>query len=170
MSIQPVIEVACSACGTTFMGHFRRYRLCHDCKLAHKRAWSAERYRTDLATRERGKERSRERHRALRDTINPKLREHARARHLNRKLTALARYGQACECCAERNYQFLTLDHAKKDGAQHRKALLGDARSGGGPFLIALERLDWPEVPGLRTLCANCHMAIDLWGGCPHAS
>ena len=91
-----------------------------------------------------------------------------RARHLRRKLTALAQYGDCCVCCGETDYRFLTFDHSDGDGAAHRRQLLGSTRLGGAPFLIALERLGWPPVPGLRTLCANCHLATDLWGGCPH--
>ena len=96
------------------------------------------------------------------------MREQARQRHLRRKLAALRRYGDHCVCCGEHDYRFLTLDHGNGDGAAHRKALLGNARHGGGPFLIALERQGWPDVPGLRTLCSNCHMALDLWGACRH--
>jgi hypothetical protein len=167
MTDAPRKERSCQRCSTTFVG-VAQQKQCDDCRRAFKRAWARERYRTNESVREANRVRARERHRALRDQIVPKLREHARKRHLARKLAALRRYGEACVCCGERDYRFLTLDHSDGDGAEHRRQLLGSSRAGGAPFLVALERLDWPDVTGLRTLCANCHMAHDLWGSCPH--
>ena len=164
-STAPRIERTCRTCGQTFTG-VAQQKTCPACRQAAKQAWARRAYREYPQHREANKTRSRERHQRLRDEINPKLREHARRRHLTRKLTALAHYGSSCACCGERDYRFLTLDHSNHDGAEHRKAI--GSRGGGAPFLISLERLGWPAVPGLRTLCANCHMAIDLWDGCPH--
>lgn len=96
-------------------------------------------------------------------------RDSKRRLFLPRKLEALRRYGDGrCACCGETDYRFLTLDHANKDGAAHRTDLGGTPRLSSTTFIHRLAALGWPAVPGLRVLCANCHMAIDLWGGCPH--
>jgi hypothetical protein len=158
------IERNCLYCSATFIGVAQQKR-CSACRRAYKQAWARGRYQTNEAVRESNRRRSRERHQVLREEINPRLRAHARRRHLMRKLEALRRYGESCRCCGERDYRVLTLDHSNGDGAAHRREL---GVSGGAPFLIALDRLGWPDVAGLRTLCANCHMAHDLWGCCPH--
>lgn len=88
--------------------------------------------------------------------------------HLITKLEAIKRYGGCCACCGETAYQFLSLDHSLGDGKAHRLKILGNTRSAGSVFYFKLKALGWPDVPGLRVLCFNCHFAIDLWGGCPH--
>lgn len=123
-----------------------------------------ERYRSDPVYRQNVIDAAKRRAKEKKDLINSKMREV----HKRRKLKALRRYGDACVCCGERHYQFLTFHHSLNDGKYHRKSLLGDASKSGRGFLIALEREDWPDVPGLETLCANCHMAIHTNGGCPH--
>jgi hypothetical protein len=99
-------------------------------------------------------------------------RENARrtmkALFMRRKLEAIKVYGGECACCGETRHQFLTLDHAHGDGAAHRQELVGASRRAGSGFLHALARKGYPPVPGLRIMCFNCHMAEDLWGGCPH--
>jgi hypothetical protein len=89
-------------------------------------------------------------------------------RRLERKLKALEVYGPNCVCCGESNYKFLTFHHSMKDGAKHREEIAGGSDRSGHAFVYALHRLGYPDVPGLCVLCANCHLATDLWGGCPH--
>jgi hypothetical protein len=159
---------SCKDCGSEYEGVASQKR-CKDCRPEAKKRSARMRYRSNPEHRERQLVRTRTYHRENRTVANPAQRQVHRDRHLTRKLAAIQRYGGSCACCGETRYQFLTLDHQNRDGAEHRRRLLGDARKGGGPFLIALARQGWPDVPGLRVLCSNCHMAIDLWGGCPHA-
>ena len=70
--------------------------------------------------------------------------------------------GYVCACCGEKNPGFLTLDHTKGGGRQHRKQL------GGGDKVWAwLRRNGFP--PGYRVLCYNCNVGRAANGGvCPH--
>jgi hypothetical protein len=120
-----------------------------------------ERYHSDPQFRQKQIDAAKARYKANAEEIC----KQQRAKHKTMKREALRRYGDACHCCGERNYQFLTFHHSLKDGAAHHRSL--GLKSGKG-LVRALWKLGWPDVPGLVTLCANCHMAIDLWGGCPH--
>jgi len=98
------------------------------------------------------------------------LRARERARHLKLKLEAIARFGGKCACCGETKYQFLSLDHVDGDGAEHRRGygLKSPASTRRPHFLRLLKRDGWKTKSKLQVLCMNCHIAIDLWGGCPH--
>jgi hypothetical protein len=70
-------------------------------------------------------------------------------------------YGNACVCCGESTPEFLVIDHVNRDGAKHRKEVLGAALF---KWIIAN---DFP--PSLRILCANCNTGREKNGGvCPH--
>jgi hypothetical protein len=60
---------------------------------------------------------------------------------------------------------FLTIDHSNNDGHKHRK-LLG-CRAG-VHFYKKLKKLGFPKDLGLEVACANCHLAKDKYGTCPH--
>lgn len=71
-------------------------------------------------------------------------------------------YGNKCSCCGETEPRFLTLEHTRRDGAQHRKAV-------GGFFQVYtdLKRRGWP-TDGYTLLCWNCNCATRYGEPCPH--
>ena len=87
-----------------------------------------------------------------------------RERHLKLKTEAINAYGGKCVCCGEPEVKFLTLDHIDKNGDKHRKELRVEA---GVPFYAKLKKLGYPDC-GLQVMCANCHIAKDKYGQCPH--
>lgn len=73
-----------------------------------------------------------------------------------------AAYGGRCACCDEREPAFLTLEHARRDGNVHRKALGGQMQ-----VYCELKRRGWP-TEGYELLCWNCQMATSRGAVCPH--
>lgn len=84
------------------------------------------------------------------------------------KYRTMQAYGGKCACCGIRDLEFLTIDHVKGDGANHRKAIFGGKRSSGCglAFYAWLEKKGYPE--GFRVLCYNCNIATHQNGVCPH--
>lgn len=82
----------------------------------------------------------------------------------------IAAYGGSCKCCGEDTFEFLVLDHVHNDGASHRKLL----KIGRGAANRSSTILNWakknrfPDI--LQILCANCNMAKQCSGKCPHKS
>ena len=73
-------------------------------------------------------------------------------------------YGGKCECphCDVTIPEFLTLEHKRKDGAEHRRRVGRNAQA----QLLDLKRQGWPtEDHGL--LCFNCNLGAGT-GECPH--
>lgn len=60
--------------------------------------------------------------------------------------------------------------HVNGGGNAHRQQIMASqntGRAGGGPHLYRwLRRQGYPG--GFQVLCANCNMAKDRPGGCPH--
>jgi hypothetical protein len=80
------------------------------------------------------------------------------------RLAALAAYGDStCQCCYEKMYEFLALDHINNDGKKHRREVGGS----GTPFYFWLKKLGFPKI-GIQVLCHNCNTAKGLYGVCPH--
>jgi len=76
------------------------------------------------------------------------------------KLEVFQAYGGPwCACCGVANMEFLSLDHIKGGGNQHRKKV-------GSRLYFYLKRDGFPE--GYRVLCMNCNFAIGKFGYCPH--
>lgn len=142
----------CGVCGSTRRGKDKAQR-CLDCNNRRNRAWQEANpgYVRPGYTKERRAQQGRE--------YNSRVR-----------LQALAAYGGKCVCCGEDRHQFLQLDHPNRDGAAVRTSL-GRGRNGAAGRLTYadLRRRGWPEGE-VRVLCANCHWAIDVFGGCPHES
>lgn len=69
-------------------------------------------------------------------------------------------YGGKCNCCGEKHFEFLALDHVHGDGAAHRK--------GKGPYRILKEAIESFGDGRFRLLCHNCNFAIGKYGHCPH--
>lgn len=99
-------------------------------------------------------------------------RHNARTRELRRqiRLLVLEYYGGSCACCGEADESFLVIDHIDGGGNAHREEIKPSStkgRGGGGAHLYKwLIKNDFP--PGFQVLCANCNMAKDRPGGCPH--
>jgi hypothetical protein len=81
------------------------------------------------------------------------------------RATVMQMYGGRCACCGETQIEFLTIDHINGNGIEHR-ASLGISKSNHSSFYAKLAQE--PKRDDLMILCANCHMAKDLFGGCPH--
>lgn len=143
-------------------------RSCADC-AAKSRAEYAHRLEVDPIFRQQNRDRAKRNHWKDNETNKAKLRDRSRATHRRDKIEAINRYGGCCVCCGETDYRFLTFDHSHGDGKAHRMSLCnGRHRTLGSAFVRKLRMTGWPDVPGMQILCANCHMAKDLWGGCPH--
>jgi len=83
------------------------------------------------------------------------------------KLETLQIYGGQCVCCGETEPVFLTFDHIKGGGGEHRRTSWM-VRQHIGRWL---KQHQYPD--GFQILCFNCHKAKDtgprhLHGRCPH--
>lgn len=66
-------------------------------------------------------------------------------------------YGGCCACCGNDNKKYLQIDHILNDGGLHRKLMKTSLAKWAHNF-------DYP--PTLQLLCANCHQAKTIHGGC----
>lgn len=78
------------------------------------------------------------------------------------KLEMIKAYGGKCECCGEKNPEFLSIDHIDGGGNQHRKKI-----KGGCNFYYMLKKYNWPKDK-YRLLCLNCNCSYGYYGYCPH--
>ena len=93
-----------------------------------------------------------------------KARINDKIRNRQVKLDVVSHYSNGeniCECCYEDNLEFLTIDHIKGGGTEHRKETGWGAR-----FYFWLKRGGFPE--GYRVLCYNCNCSAKITGVCPH--
>lgn len=79
------------------------------------------------------------------------------------RLEMIAQYGGVCTCCLEHRPAFLSLEHVRGDGAEHRRQV---GRNGQAQ-LVDLKRQGWPKE-GYTVLCFNCNIAKGAKGKCPH--
>src|SRR5881396_3810055 len=49
--------------------------------------------------------------------------EKRRVRYAALRAEGIGAYGGKCACCGETTFEFLTIDHVRNDGKQHRRAL-----------------------------------------------
>jgi hypothetical protein len=171
--------VTCSKCGKianaslfrpsrSVTGIGTRPRQCLVCYFKHRHALYAKydkqrnaarslRWRTDAEYRRRNKlaaELYRKTHAAV-------LRIRQKAQRVAIRAHVLSIYGGQCECCKERQPEFLAIDHVAGNGAVERR------RIGSWGVYIKLHRAG-RRLPGYRILCHNCNMAIGFYGYCPH--
>jgi hypothetical protein len=77
------------------------------------------------------------------------------------KLNFIKMYGGQCTCCGETDPRFLTLDHTKDDGNEHRKDLACNQ--------IMAYAVKHYEPENYQVLCYNCNCGKSTNGGiCPH--
>ena len=170
----------CPECGSTET----KGRIKGLCKPCYNRAWreaNRERFAaTQRAWREANKERFTAAMRAWREANREKHRATKRAwREANKKRVAgyrrdwrrklkwevIEKLGGVCACCGEARLEFLTVDHVRGDGAEHRRHV----GSGGSSQRVhaAIKREGYPRDK-YRVLCINCNFSIGVWGYCPH--
>lgn len=101
-------------------------------------------------------------HEKNKEQVNLKMAE----RRQKYKLLVLSHYGgnpPKCECCEEKNIKFLTIDHIKNNGYEHRK-LIGE---GSLAMYLWIIRNNFPKE--FRVLCFNCNLGRGINKGiCPH--
>ncbi len=92
-----------------------------------------------------------------------KAKHAALARQQRKKLKDefLQEYGGKCSCCGEKERAFLTLEHKRKDGKQHRKKYSTTSQ-----MLADIKRMGWPK-DNYEIMCFNCNVGSKL-DECPH--
>lgn len=106
----------------------------------------------------------REQTKTYEEAIKDKLSLKQRRLRRERRQRVFDAYGGAyCKCCGEDYYEFLSIDHAAGNGAEHRRLELR-----GRDLYYWLIKNDFP--PGFRVLCMNCNFALGHHGYCPHGT
>jgi len=81
----------------------------------------------------------------------------------SQRLEVLLHYSKGklqCNCCKEKTYEFMCLDHINGNGAKQRRRLKTN-------YLLSwLKQHKYPK--GFQVLCHNCNMAKGFYGKCPH--
>lgn len=80
------------------------------------------------------------------------------------KSASYSKYGGAfCNCCGEKEYMFLSIDHINGGGNEHRRTELG-----GGQYIHRwLRDNNYPQ--GFQVLCYNCNLGkAKNKNICPH--
>jgi hypothetical protein len=80
------------------------------------------------------------------------------------KRDTLIAYGGKCKCCGVIDFEFLTLEHERGDGQQHKKR----EKTFGNGLYMRLKQQGYPQDLGLAVLCMNCNFAKGKYGYCPH--
>jgi hypothetical protein len=81
------------------------------------------------------------------------------------KLDIILYYGGMCECCKEKNISFLTVDHIKNNGNEHK--MNGKNRYKGETLYRYLIKHNYPK--GIQILCFNCNIGKhNNKNVCPH--
>lgn len=164
-------EVKCIDCPTKFHRRSNSQKRCGPCgkkrNQQHKNGWWM---RMKPKARKKHNARARAFYHNLTAAELAEVRADQCRRRLELKLEAISKFGGKCACCGEKRHQFLTIDHVDRDGADHREELVGKRRAAPAAWLRKLKKAGWKTTRRLRVLCHNCHNAIDLWGGCPHAA
>lgn len=79
--------------------------------------------------------------------------------YLKLKYGVLEKYGGTCNCCGEKFFEFLSIDHVNGGGAK-------DLIKGTASFLRKLKNSEISE--DYRVLCRNCNQSLGYYGYCPH--
>lgn len=156
-------------------------RLCDDClandpERAARNAYMRDYFRNrraDPAIRERAKaqhkaaragrdagvERSKARERMARWRSVPENAAILKRRQQQLSREIIAAYGNACACCGEMRFEFLTIDHINGGGRAHVAQIKN--------FYSWLKRNSFPQEE-FRCLCMNCNFSRGRYGYCPH--
>ncbi|KKN72366.1 hypothetical protein LCGC14_0411930 [marine sediment metagenome] len=82
------------------------------------------------------------------------VREGDRIAERELKEEMIVAYGGKCQSCGEDHLEFMTIDHVRGGGCQHRREI----RAAGVNFYRRLKRQGWPKGD-YRLLCFNCNCA-----------
>ena len=96
---------------------------------------------------------------------NAYMNQWSRTYYVKRRMMVIDYYSKGkrkCNCCGEKEYKFLCIDHIKGGGSKHRKEL----KTGGRHYVDWLIRNNYPK--GIQILCHNCNLAKGFYGKCPH--
>ena len=99
------------------------------------------------------------------ENTKPRYLTYQKAKAQKERLTVIKYYSNGkieCNCCGEKIYQFLVIDHMDErygKGHIHRKSI-------GRTLPIWLIENNFPE--GFQILCHNCNNAKGFYGICPH--
>lgn len=94
------------------------------------------------------------------DQNKEKIAQQQRARLLRYKTMVVEAYGGGCTCCGEKFVGFLTVEHLRKNGKEHRKEVRGN-------FYYYLVKNNFPKAD-LAILCMNCNWYERKGNTCPH--
>jgi hypothetical protein len=79
------------------------------------------------------------------------------------KSLVFLRLGNACDCCGETEHRFLTIDHVRGSGREHRRL-----RNRGQYAIYYDIRESGFDRSWYRLLCMNCNFAMRTGDPCPH--
>lgn len=116
--------------------------------------------RSDWYYKKGGKEKVSIKSKKYRDSHKALFIDRRRKWNWDSKMDIINKYGGKCECCGETNPKFLSVDHIKGKGNEHRKTI------GTVSIYIWLRKNNYPS--GFQILCYNCNNAKAYWGVCPH--
>jgi hypothetical protein len=131
-----------------------RLARCRDCEKAQEKL-----QRDQSPSRGKVLEYRRQYHRENRETILARN----YAWRWERRLKVIRAYGGRCVCCGEDAPEFLVFDHVNGGGTAERARL----RNGNAQIALLIQQ-GYPDT--MQILCANCNMAKERPGGCPHQS
>lgn len=96
----------------------------------------------------------------------PKHNAYMAGRHGRLKEEVFAAYGGKCACCGLADTRYFQMDHINNNGAEHRRTLRPNSTAKRASLVIYpwLKVNGFPE--GFQILCANCHQAKTVYGGC----
>ena len=98
---------------------------------------------------------------SIKDTRTEVSKRNHKGRRQEERFIVLRNYSNnklECNCCGEKIYEFLSLDHTDGGGNKHRKKI-------GNVFRWIIKN-NFPD--GFQVLCYNCNLAKGFYGICPH--
>lgn len=84
------------------------------------------------------------------------------------RLEVLTHYSKGvpkCACCGEDKLYFLSIDHVKGNGSEHRRKIDPKKKMGGNGFVYWIKKNKYPK--GYQVLCYNCNFAKRQNKVCP---
>jgi len=162
--------IKCQKCGGSFWGYWNK-KFCKVCVIKVRAEQALKSY---YKHHEIAKKRSRKYHHKFvleKDTkpdIYKKWRkqrtEYGKKYSQKIRLEVLKKYGgnpPKCACCKEKEIKFLTIDHIKNDGAEHR-LMIGSGKL----YQWLYKKRKMPKR--FQVLCWNCNLSKYHYGKCPH--
>jgi len=117
---------------------------------------------------EKYKERQREYSRRYREKNKKKVNAKQKENYDKVRFEVLCHYSTdppKCACCGEDKLYFLSIDHIKGNGSEHRRKIDPKKKMGGNGFVYWLKKNKFPK--GYQILCYNCNFAKRQNKVCP---